>query len=158
MKISPPPTPKRPPMMPAKKPQIANHTNANTSRFPQPDQHVPLNIYRLELRTKVWIEFGGHFVIGEGGADLLSQIDKHRSLTRAAREVGWSYRHAWGYLRRAEQALSCSLAEAIPGKGPRRGMRLSISGRQLLKTLANARQRALAAASLMATRETPESY
>lgn len=91
----------------------------------------------------MWLELEGDFVIGEGGADLLAQIEKHCSLARAAHEIGWSYRHAWGYLRSAEGVLSCSLAEAIPGKGRRRGMRLTVQGRELLAAIMNARRSAL---------------
>ena len=139
MKISPPPTPKRPPKIPVRKPAMTNHIDANGRESGYGDQHVSPNIEHLRLCTKVWMELDGEFVIGEGGAELLALIAKHASLSKAAKEVGWSYRHAWGYVKNAERALGCSLAEAVPGKGTRRGMRLTPDGQRLLSTLIDAR-------------------
>ena len=134
-------------MMPVRKPQMTNHMTIDGRGSQLSDQHVWSNIHRLEMRSKVWFELDGDFVIGEGGADLLAQIERHRSLARAAREIGWSYRHAWGYLRRAQRTLSCSLAEAVAGKGSQRGMRLTAAGEWLLSTLTEARNSALVATS-----------
>lgn len=62
-----------------------------------------------------------------------------QSLAKAARDVGWSYRHAWGYLRRAERVLGVRLAEALAGKGESRGMTLTSQGQTVLATLMKAR-------------------
>jgi molybdate transport system regulatory protein len=88
---------------------------------------------RLELRTKYWFEVSGRFAIGEGGIALLRAIAKHGSLVRAAPEVGWSYRHAWGYLRRAERVLGVPLTSRRPGKGGRRGVDLTDDAHALLR-------------------------
>lgn len=90
---------------------------------------------RAEIRTKVWLQLDGAFVIGEGGLELLTAIVVHRSLRRAAQEIGWSYRHAWGYLRRAERALGGALTHPLIGKGAARGMTLSDSGERLRERL-----------------------
>ena len=92
------------------------------------------------LRTKVWLERDGAFVIGEGGLDLLHAIDRVQSLTHAARSVGWSYRHAWGYLRNAERQLGVALVVTSPGKGSERGTMLSEHGRTVLRRLERARR------------------
>ena len=60
-------------------------------------QPVRSCIGTLTLRRKHWIELDGRFVIGDGGAELLRAVDHQGSLAQAARHVGWSYRHAWGY-------------------------------------------------------------
>ena len=91
-----------------------------------------------KLRTKVWLEHDGAFIIGESGLDLLNAIDRVRSLTGAARAVGWSYRHAWGYLRNAEQQLGVALVVTSPGKGSERGTMLSEHGRTVLRRLERA--------------------
>lgn len=83
----------------------------------------------------MWLQLDGGFVIGEGGLDLLSAIAVHRSLRRAAQDVGWSYRHAWGYLRRAERALGGSLTRPLQGKGSARGMALSNAGERLMERM-----------------------
>lgn len=78
----------------------------------------------------------GEFAIGEGGFDLLHAIDTRGSLAEAAKVVGWSYRHAWGYLRHAEAVLRVSLTDRRPGKGRRRGLNLSVAASALLRRAA----------------------
>jgi molybdate transport system regulatory protein len=80
-------------------------------------------------------------VIGDGGLRLLLEIEARGSLLAAARHIGWSYRHAWQYLRGAEQVLGLSLVTARPGKGRRRGTVLTAEGRRLLTVLRDARVR-----------------
>lgn len=88
---------------------------------------------RLQCRTKVWLEVNGQFAIGEGGFDLLHAIKVRGSLVQAAKDVGWSYRHAWGYLRRAEAVLLVPLTQRRSGKGRRRGVNLSAEATALLQ-------------------------
>ena len=87
----------------------------------------------ISCRTKFWFEVGGRFAIGEGGFDLLRAIQKRGSLAEAAKEVGWSYRHAWGYLRRAEKVLEAPLTTRRAGKGKMRGVDLTPAALALLK-------------------------
>jgi len=93
------------------------------------------------VKTKVWLERDGAFVIGDGGLRLLLGIIEHGSLLRAAREIRWSYRHAWGYLRRAEAALGAPLTEPRPGKGASRGTALTEAGMLVIEELAKVRNR-----------------
>lgn len=93
------------------------------------------------VKTKVWLERDGQFVVGDGGLRLLLGILEHGSLLRAAREIRWSYRHAWGYLRRAEAALGAPLTEPRPGKGASRGTALTEAGRLVIERLAEIRNR-----------------
>ena len=93
------------------------------------------------VRTKVWIEIDDRFVFGEGGLGLLQGIKDSGSLMRAAQRAGWSYRHAWGYIRRAEHALGLSLVRAIAGRGRRRGMQVTDDGSKLIATLERLRTR-----------------
>lgn len=86
----------------------------------------------LELRVKYWFEVDGRFVIGEGGIELLRAIRTGGSLARAADVVGWSYRHAWGYLKRAETALAMPLTTRRAGKGAMRGLDLTDAAKALL--------------------------
>src|SRR5262245_33287854 len=93
------------------------------------------------VKTKVWLEHDGHFVVGDGGLRLLLGILEHGSLLAAARQIRWSYRHAWGYLRRAEAALGMPLTEPRPGKGASRGTVLTEAGRPVIERLAEVRNR-----------------
>jgi molybdate transport system regulatory protein len=104
----------------------------------QNDQRCPMS---LQVRTKIWLERDGAFVIGEGGLHLLAAIDTLGSLLAAARQIGWSYRHAWNYLRGAEHILGSPLVVPRPGKGMRRGTVLTPEGRRLLELLVEMRSR-----------------
>jgi len=96
---------------------------------------------RTVIKTKVWMERDGRFVVGDGGLKLLLGVLEHGSLLGAAKEIGWSYRHAWGYLKQAEAALGASLTMPRPGKGASRGMALTETGRLVLEQLVAVRNR-----------------
>src|SRR4030095_261060 len=134
MKISPPPTPKSPPMMPVKKPARAKVTTPDRRVPSSSDQHV-----RANIRTKVWVECDGCFLIGEGGVALLLAVAEHGSLAEGARQIGWSYRHAWGYLRRAEAVLGAALTTTRPGKGTSRGTMLTGAARLVVEQMRDVR-------------------
>ena len=97
------------------------------------DQHVRSFIPGLSIRSKVWFEVDGRFAVGEGGVDLLNAIAVIGSLAGAAQQVGWSYRHAWGYVRRAEQVLGVPLISTRTGKGAARGATLTVQARRLIR-------------------------
>jgi molybdate transport system regulatory protein len=101
----------------------------------RPGQPVLPCIATLTLRRKHWIELNGRFAIGEGGAELLQAVDVRGSLAEGARHVGWSYRHAWGYVRRAEAVLGVSLVSTKPGKGSARGTVITDAARHIVATL-----------------------
>ena len=100
------------------------------------NQPVRRCIGTLTLQQKRWVELNGHFVIGEGGAELLRAIDGFGSLAQGARAIGWSYRHAWGYLRRAEAVLGVALTATRAGKGGARGTVITAAARDLMAILA----------------------
>lgn len=89
----------------------------------------------MTVRSKRWIEVNGRFAIGEGGGELLAAVETEGSLAQAARLVGWSYRHAWGYVRRAESVLGVPLLLTKPGKGSARGMQVTIEAKNVMATL-----------------------
>jgi len=99
------------------------------------------NIIAARVKTKVWLELDGEFFVGDGGIHLLGGVRQHGSLARTVREIGWSYRHAWGYLRRAERALQAPIVRARPGRGAARGMELTETGHLLLERLRALRDR-----------------
>jgi len=113
-----------------------------TPRRSQPAETSAPEILRgAVIKTKVWMEREGRFVIGDGGLKLLLGVLEHGSLLCAAKQIGWSYRHAWGYLKEAESALGAPLTTPRPGKGASRGMALTETGRLVLEQLVAARNR-----------------
>lgn len=81
-------------------------------------------------RLHLWLEDGDGEGFGSGRIELLCGIDRHGSLNQAAKELGMSYRGAWGKLRKAEQIVGVPLVQAHGAK--REGCRLTPEGRQLL--------------------------
>ena len=99
------------------------------------------SIIAAQAKTKIWLELGGRFMIGDGGLRLLEGIGRHGSLAEAVRDIGWSYRHAWGYLRRAQVVLGAALIVTRAGKGAARGTTLTPAGRLLVERLRALRDR-----------------
>lgn len=88
---------------------------------------------RLELKAKTWLEANGKFIVGEGGIALLEAIHELGSIQGAARRVGWSYRHTWGYLRNMERNAGIRFIVPRHGGTSRGGTRLTPGGRKLLR-------------------------
>lgn len=74
---------------------------------------------KLQIRSKTWLEADGKFIIGEGGIALLEAIDELGSIQQAARRLGWSYRHTWGYLKNMEKNARIQII--LPSHGGRSG-------------------------------------
>ncbi len=104
-------------------------------------QNAHESIIAAQVKTKVWLELAGQFFVGDGGIHLLGGIHRYGSLARTVREIGWSYRHAWGYLRRAERALQTPIVRNRAGRGTARGMELTETGHLLLERLRALRDR-----------------
>ena len=88
---------------------------------------------RLEVKAKTWLEVNGKFIIGEGGIALLEAIGEHGSIQEAARRLGWSYRHTWGYLKNMERNADMRFVFARHGGTARGGTDLTPEGRKLLR-------------------------
>lgn len=86
----------------------------------------------MELKLRVWVVFEGRVKFGDGRARLLQLIDELGSLRQAVRQIGMSYRNAWGYLRDLEEAAGFKLLERRPGGGLKSGMQLTQDGRAFL--------------------------
>jgi len=60
------------------------------------EQDFPLD--KLHVKRKVWIDFDGANLMGEGTANLLEEIGSTGSLTEASKKLGYSYKYAWSRL------------------------------------------------------------
>jgi molybdate transport system regulatory protein len=105
------------------------------------DQHARPCILDVQVRTKSWLEIDGRFAIGPHGFELLFAIQRHYSLTRAARAIGWSYRRAWDYIRQAEKVFGAPLVSTRAGKGRARGSMLTPLGLDVLRVGATLQER-----------------
>lgn len=86
-----------------------------------------------ELSCKIWIEHKGKPLLGKGGAEILEQIRKKKSISRAAENLGMSYRYVWNYLRKIEKNLGEPVIKAYRGgRSGGGGARLTELGESLL--------------------------
>lgn len=86
-----------------------------------------------KLSCKIWIEYKGNPVIGEGGAEILQQIEKEKSISKAAVTLGMSYRYVWNYLHDIQTAVEAPIIETYKGgKSGGGGAILTELGKSLL--------------------------
>jgi len=68
-----------------------------------------------ELKLRIWLERDGRFIISEGRADLLKKVKETGSLSEAAKQMGMSYRHAWGIMHRISQNAGGEIVHSTRG-------------------------------------------
>ena len=69
------------------------------------------------LKVRVWVERNGRKVLGPGRVELLGHIDRHHSISAAAKQMNMSYRRAWSLVRDMNYAAGEPLVEVTTG-GP----------------------------------------
>ncbi len=100
------------------------------------------------IKPKLRILLGAEIAIGPGKADLLETLARNGSISAAAREMGMSYRRAWGLVDTMNHSFTAPLVEASKGGSGGGGARVTDLGLEVL-----ARYRAMevkAAASVAA--------
>jgi molybdate transport system regulatory protein len=85
----------------------------------------------VKARTKLWFTEDGKTVMGAGRAELLKAIDEERSLRKACKKLGISYKHAWNMLKKMNEALDEPAIITVRG-GKNQGTFLTDVGRKLL--------------------------
>ncbi len=63
----------------------------------------------MEIKYKIWIEHNGKVIFGKGRDEILKSIEERHSLNAAAKELGMSYRAAWGRLKASEERMDKKL-------------------------------------------------
>lgn len=84
----------------------------------------------LRFRMKIWIEHQERVLFGDGRLQLLKAVQRTGSLAGAARELGMSYRAAWGRIKASEDRLGFTLVQRADGG--RRAMNLTPQAEELL--------------------------
>ncbi len=89
---------------------------------------------KLQPKTKLWLSSDHISVMGEGIARLLESIEKTGSLSKSAKSLNISYRHAWGYLSKLEDKLGTPVVKTYRGGAyGGGGTELTDFGKELLK-------------------------
>jgi molybdenum ABC transporter molybdate-binding protein len=100
-----------------------------------------------KVGVRVWVERKGRAVLGEGRAELLAAIDSERSITKAAKAAGMSYRRAWNMIQEVNTAAAETLVEAAVGGPLGGGARLTPHGRLALEVYGKVRSSLVEAAA-----------
>ena len=87
-----------------------------------------------KLSCKVWLEYRDKPLIGKGGAEILRAIDAAQSLSKAAKEIGMSYRYVWNYVQKIQNGLGETVVETYKGgKTGGGGAKLTSVGKALVE-------------------------
>ena len=87
---------------------------------------------RSSIEVRLRIDFAPSGSVGPGKIALLEAIEASGSLSQAARELGMSYRRAWGLLDDLNRALREPVASASVGGAGGGGAKLTKFGRALI--------------------------
>jgi len=87
---------------------------------------------QLELDYRPVLSFGGKSLMGAGRANLLKRIRDSGSLSRAAKEMGMSYRLAWGIVHHMEDVCGEKIVHSARGGSARGKTVLTDFGNELL--------------------------
>ncbi|MEK6621680.1 MAG: LysR family transcriptional regulator [Planctomycetota bacterium] len=87
----------------------------------------------MKIRFKIWLEENGGVAFAEGRKMLLESVDRLGSLNAAAKELGMSYRAAWGKIKATEKALGLKLLEVATGGKGGGGATLTKDARELVE-------------------------
>ena len=55
-------------------------------------------IMSYTIKSKIWIEVDEKMLLGEGRVQLLKSIQRTKSLSKSAKEIGISYKKAWSLI------------------------------------------------------------
>lgn len=84
------------------------------------------------VKVRVWLERESGMVLGPGRSELLGHIDRLHSISAAAREMGMSYRRAWGHVQAMNAVAGQDLVAVTSGGVGGGGATLTEHGKELL--------------------------
>lgn len=93
---------------------------------------------KVQLSSEVFLDRGGKGLAGRGRIALLERIDALGSISRAAHDLGMSYRAAWEAIESMDNVAGEPLVERAPGGRGGGGSHLTDAGRQLIRVFREA--------------------
>lgn len=91
------------------------------------------------VNYKLWLEKNG-MVFGEGLFNILMYVASSKSMARAAREMGMSYRSVWGKIKTAEKFWGIKLVTTQVGGETGGGASLTPAAREILRKYSAVKQ------------------
>jgi molybdate transport system regulatory protein len=86
------------------------------------------------IRGRLWLELDQVSALNEAGSDLLEQIEACRSLSEAARRLGFSYRRAWLLMDNMNRLWGEPVIRTATGGAGGGGARVTPFGQKLLRS------------------------
>ena len=90
-----------------------------------------------DLEYRVWLKRNDRFLISSGRAKLLKLIDEKGSISKAAEDMGMSYRHAWGAIKKVEEALGTKVIYSVRGGQEGGTSKLTEAGKEVILAYEN---------------------
>lgn len=97
----------------------------------------------MEVRCRLWIEKDGKYIMGDGLYELLTAIDQHGSINKAAAELSMSYRQAWGKIKQSEDYIGMKLVYTHTGGKRGGGTIITDEAKDMLKRYCELRRKAV---------------
>lgn len=94
-----------------------------------------------QIRGRIWIEGENGTFLGYGRVVLLQRIKQYGSISKAARSMEMSYRHAWELVDSMNRQAKRPLIETTTGGKGGGGARLTDSGEKAIETFWNLYER-----------------
>ena len=91
-------------------------------------------IYKTTCLPRVRVIAGEQIALGPGKVNLLEEIDRSGSISKAARELGLSYRRAWTLVDTMNKSFKSPLVKGSAGGKKGGGAHLTHLGKKIAKT------------------------
>jgi molybdate transport system regulatory protein len=85
-----------------------------------------------KIKSRIWIEFEDHVLLGEGRVKLLKAIEDTGSLSQAAKSLNISYKKAWDLIDSANKSAKEPLIITNTGGKGGGGAQLTEHGKSLI--------------------------
>ncbi len=91
------------------------------------------NNYEITPKARLWLASNGETYLAPGRITLLERIEEYGSITRAAKSMEMSYRHAWMLLEDMNSKAPAPLVIKVSGGKGGGGSSLSAEGKKAVK-------------------------
>ncbi|MCF6149572.1 MAG: LysR family transcriptional regulator [Candidatus Kuenenia sp.] len=95
----------------------------------------------MKVKIKIWLEGENGVAFAEGRRLLLEAVGRLGSLNAAAKELGMSYRAAWGKIKATEKVLGTKLLKVTTGGKGGGGAELTADAKKLVANFNKYRDR-----------------
>jgi len=95
----------------------------------------------IQVKARVWLEKDGETFLASGRVALLEKIGAYGSVTKAAKSLGMSYRHAWLLLDAMNTLSGRPLVETKVGGAGGGGARLTKEGERAVRSFHSVREK-----------------